>query len=329
MGRICFILLLALLIDRIFGDPQLIWRKIPHPIALFGTAINFFETRFNRQSMTPFQRKFYGCLTIATLLVIVFFIGFVFNILCLRLGFFGTILEAAIASIFLAQKSLVDHVLQVADAFRQRSLVKARNAVAMIVGRETDCLDENGVCRAAIESLAENSSDGVVAPAFWFLVLGLPGLFCYKMLNTADSMIGYKNNRYRDFGWGAARFDDVANYVPARLTAGMIIVALRLFNSYVAAKQAISVIKHDARFHRSPNAGFPECAFAGGLDIQLSGPRIYGGERVEEPFQNAGGKPPCPDDISRAIRLFRQSMAVLFSIVAILFVVATVSGIFS
>lgn len=324
MERLYFILLLALLIDRIFGDPRIIWQNIPHPIVLYGAAITFFDKRLNRKSVKPSLRKVYGCFAILILMTIVFFVGVFVSILLRQMGVLGTIVEAVLASIFLAQKSLVDHVSDVARAFQQRSLEKARHAVSMIVGRETDSLDENGVCRAAIESIAENSSDGVVAPAFWFLILGFPGLFCYKMLNTADSMIGYKNPRYKDFGWGAARLDDIANYLPARLTCGIIIVALYFFDTYAAAKRAFGVIMQDARFHRSPNAGFPECAFAGGLDIQLSGPRIYDGVRGEEPFQNVDGKQACPKDISRAIRLFQQSMTVLFFVILILFIITMV-----
>lgn len=322
MGRLCFVLLLALLIDRSIGDPDWIWRKVPHPVAAFGAGIKWFETRFNRKSMSPRRRKWFGITTILVLLLATFIIGLIIHALLLQLGFTGIIIEALVASIFLAQKSLVDHVGKVEQAFKQGSLVEARSAVSLIVGRETKKLGESAVCRAAIESLAENSSDGVVAPVFWYLILGLPGLFCYKLVNTADSMIGYKNERFKDFGWASARLDDVVNFIPARLTAFIVILTSGLFINRKAAEKAIDVVKKDARHHHSPNAGFPECAFAGALDVELLGPRIYSGKAVDEPFQNESGKMAGPDDIDRAIRLFNRSMDVLFLVILLLFLIA-------
>ena len=322
MGRLCFVLLLALLIDRLIGDPDWIWRKVPHPVAAFGAGIKWFETRFNRKSMSPRRRKWFGIIAILILLLASFVVGFFIHKLLLGLGGAGVIIEALVASILLAQKSLVDHVGKVEKAFKQSSLVEARGAVSLIVGRETKNLDESAICRAAIESLAENSSDGVVAPVFWFLILGLPGLFCYKLVNTADSMIGYKNERFKDFGWASARLDDVVNFIPARLTAFIVILTCRLFINRNAAEKALEVVKKDARHHHSPNAGFPECAFAGALDVKLLGPRIYSGEAVDEPFQNGSGKMAGPDDIDRAIRLFNRSMDVLFLVILLLFLIA-------
>ena len=324
MGRLCFVLLLALLIDRSIGDPDWIWRKVPHPVAAFGAGIKWFETRFNRKSMSSRRRKWFGITTILVLLLATFIIGLIIHALLLQLGFTGIIIEALFASIFIAQKSLVDHVGKVKKAFKQGSLVEARNAVSLIVGRETKNLDESAVCRAAIESLAENSSDGVVAPVFWFLILGLPGLFCYKLVNTADSMIGYKNERFKDFGWASARLDDVVNFIPARLTAFIVILTCGLFINREAAAKSLEVVRKDARRHHSPNAGFPECAFAGALDVKLLGPRIYSGKAVDEPFQNDSGKMAGPDDIYRAIRLFKRSMDVLFFIILVLFLIASV-----
>lgn len=324
MGRLCFVLLLALLIDRSIGDPDWIWRKVPHPVAAFGAGIKWFETRFNRKSMSSRRRKWFGIIAILVLLLVTFIIGLIIHALLLQLGFTGIIIEALVASIFLAQKSLVDHVGKVEKAFKQGSLVEARGAVSLIVGRDTKNLDESAVCRAAIESLAENSSDGVVAPVFWYLILGLPGLFCYKLVNTADSMIGYKNERFKDFGWASARLDDAVNFIPARLTAFIVILTSGLFINRKAAAKAIEVVRKDARHHHSPNAGFPECAFAGALDVKLLGPRIYSGEAVDEPFQNESGKMAGPDDIYRAIRLFKRSMDVLFFIILVLFLIASV-----
>ena len=324
MGRLCFVLLLALLIDRSIGDPDWIWRKVPHPVAAFGAGIKWFETRFNRKSMSSRRRKWFGITTILVLLLVTFIIGLFIHRFLLQLGFTGIIIEALVASIFIAQKSLVDHVGKVEQAFKQGSLVEARSAVSLIVGRETKKLGESAVCRAAIESLAENSSDGVVAPVFWYLILGLPGLFCYKLVNTADSMIGYKNERFKDFGWASARLDDAVNFIPARLTAFIVILTSGLFINRKAAAKAIEVVRKDARHHHSPNAGFPECAFAGALDVKLLGPRIYSGKVVDEPFQNESGKMAGPDDIDRAIRLFNRSMDVLFLIILVLFLIALV-----
>lgn len=322
MERLCFTLLLALLIDRSIGDPDWIWRKVPHPVAIFGAGIKWFEKCFNRKSMSSRRLKWYGLSALLILLLATFIIGFFIHMLLLQLGLAGIIIEALVASILLAQKSLVDHVGKVEKAFKQGSLVEARGAVSLIVGRETKNLDESAVCRAAIESLAENSSDGVVAPVFWYLILGLPGLFCYKLVNTADSMIGYKNERFKDFGWASARLDDVVNFIPARLTAFIVILTCRLFINRNAAEKALEVVKKDARHHHSPNAGFPECAFAGALDVKLLGPRIYSGEAVDEPFQNGSGKMAGPDDIDRAIRLFNRSMDVLFLVILLLFLIA-------
>ena len=324
MERLCFVLLLALLIDRSIGDPDWIWRKVPHPVAAFGAGIKWFETRYNRKSMSSRRRKWYGISALLILLLATFIIGLVIHLLLLELGIAGIIIEALFASTLLAQKSLVDHVGKVEKAFKQGSLIEARNAVSLIVGRETKNLDESAVCRAAIESLAENSSDGVVAPVFWYLILGLPGLFCYKLVNTADSMIGYKNERFKDFGWASARLDDVVNFIPARLTAFIVILTCRLFINRNAAEKALEVVKKDARHHHSPNAGFPECAFAGALDVKLLGPRIYSGKAVDEPFQNGSGKMAGPADIYCAIRLFKRSMDVLFFIILVLFLIASV-----
>ncbi len=274
--------------------------------------------------MSSRRRKCFGIIAILVLLLATFIIALIIHALLLQLGFAGIIIEALVASIFLAQKSLVDHVARVEKAFKQGSLDEARGAVSLIVGRETKNLDESAVCRAAIESLAENSSDGVVAPVFWYLILGLPGLFCYKLVNTADSMIGYKNERFKDFGWASARLDDVVNFIPARLTAFIVILTSGLFINRKAAAKSLEVVKKDARHHHSPNAGFSECAFAGALDVKLLGPRIYSGEAVDEPFQNESGKMARPDDIYRAIRLFKRSMDVLFLIILVVFLIALV-----
>jgi adenosylcobinamide-phosphate synthase len=201
------VLVLALMLDRIVGDPDVLWARLPHPIVLFGKAISRMETLFNRTELPGKSRRRNGMLVIAALLLIAVVAGVALHLFFALFGLAGILLEVLCVTVFLAQKSLADHVEAVASGLRQGGLDGGRKAVSMIVGRDPETLDEPAVCRAAIESLAENFSDGVVAPALWYLVFGLPGLLAYKMLNTADSMIGHKSERYVDFGWASARLD--------------------------------------------------------------------------------------------------------------------------
>lgn len=216
------------------------------------------------------------------------------------LSLLGPVIEVLIAAILLAQKSLVQHVQAVADALRL-SVADGRMMVARIVSRDTREMDREEVARAAIESAAENLSDGVVAPAFWFLIGGLPGIIAYKIVNTADSMIGYRTEKYEEFGWAAARLDDILNWIPARLTALLIALSSKRFGGWGA-------VRDDARLHRSPNAGWPEAAMARVLGIALSGPRSYDGERREMPFVNEDGVHEIgPDEIDAAIAILWRS----------------------
>ncbi len=265
------LLIAALLLDGVMGEPKWLWSRVPHPAVLMGRLIGWCDTRFNDGTRAR------GALVLAALVLAAGLAGWL--IAALPLGWLWSMLLAAI---LLAQRSLVTHVRAVADGLRY-GVNPGRRAVAMIVGRDTSALDESGVARAAIESAAENFGDGVVAPAFWFLVAGLPGILIYKLVNTADSMIGYRTPRHEAFGWAAARLDDVLNYIPARLTAGLIALAFW-------SARAVDVTLQDARLHRSPNAGWPEAAMAGVLDVALSGPRSYHGEMREFPFVNAGGE---------------------------------------
>ena len=265
------LLIPALLLDGVMGEPKWLWSRVAHPAVLMGRLIGWCDTRFNDGTRAR------GALVLAALVLAAGLAGWL--IAALPLGWLWSMLLAAI---LLAQRSLVTHVRAVADGLRY-GVNPGRRAVAMIVGRDTSALDESGVARAAIESAAENFSDGVVAPAFWFLVAGLPGILIYKLVNTADSMIGYRTPRHEAFGWAAARLDDVLNYIPARLTAGLIALAFW-------SARAVDVTLQDARLHRSPNAGWPEAAMAGVLDVALSGPRSYHGEMREFPFVNAGGE---------------------------------------
>ncbi|MGV2124236.1 adenosylcobinamide-phosphate synthase CbiB [Agrobacterium vitis] len=284
------ILALALVLDRVVGDPPWLWARLPHPVVVFGTCISAFDRLLNRPALADPLRKAGGVLTITLLLLVSLGVGYGLHRLFAALGFIGFLLEIAVTAVFLAQKSLLDHVKAVADGLLHEGLVGGRRAVSMIVGRDPDVLDEAGVARAALESLSENFADGVVAPAFWYGVLGLPGLLAYKMLNTADSMIGHKSERYVQFGWASARLDDLANWPAARLAGLLIVCAAGTGEGIATAKRCFTVMMADHGLHRSPNSGWPEAAAAGGLDVALAGPRIYAGDVVNEPMMNAAGQ---------------------------------------
>lgn len=310
------ILSLALLLDRFVGDPPQLWQRMPHPVVLFGKAISWGEKRWNNRNLAAAVLRRNGMWLTVGLVGVCVVLGLVLEFVLPFAGTAGAVAEILIVTVLLAQKSLADHVQAVALALREGGLEGGRRAVSMIVGRNPEHLDEGGISRAAIESLAENASDGIVAPAFWFLVGGLPGLFAYKMINTADSMIGHLNDRYRDFGRFAAKLDDVANYIPARLTGLLASLATAITKDRLSGREAFSVMRRDARLHRSPNAGWPESAFAGGLGLALAGPRQYGTEKVEGPMLNASGKRDAnADDIDAALHLFWSTMSLMTGLV--------------
>jgi adenosylcobinamide-phosphate synthase len=283
-------LAVALTLDRLVGDPHWLWAKLPHPVVVFGKAISFFEKQFNGKGLNDRDRRSYGVLTIIALLFGSVLFGWFFHRLLMALGPFGVILEVLIVAVLLAQKSLSDHVAAVSAGLRAEGLEGGRKAVAMIVGRDPNRLDRAGVSRAAIETLAENFSDGVIAPALYYAVFGLPGIFAYKMLNTADSMIGHKTPRYLQFGWASARLDDLANWPAARISA-LLIAGAALFQAGPrAARRSLTTAFSDSGLHRSPNSGWPESAMAGAIDVALAGPRVYAGETVSEPLQNGAGR---------------------------------------
>lgn len=312
------ILSLALILDRYVGDPPTLWRKVPHPIVLFGKAISWGEKRFNNHSLSVNALRRKGMWLTIGLVGACILLGVLIEKVLPFFGPVGAVIEIIIVAVFLAQKSLADHVLAVANGLRENGIEGGRKAVSMIVGRNPEHLDEGGVSRAAVESLSENASDGVVAPVFWFLIGGLPGLFAYKLINTADSMIGHLNERYRHFGRFAARLDDVANYIPARLTGLLTALAARVIFNKDIAKRAFTVMYRDARLHRSPNAGWPESAFAGALGLALAGPRQYGAEKVEGPMLNNEGKRDAnADDIDAALQLFWSVMTIMTALVVI------------
>lgn len=300
------LLLLALLLDAALGEPKWLWSRLPHPAVLMGRAVGFVDQRLNAGD----QRKAKGVAAMAGLGLLALSLGWLIRLV----PDFGA-LEVVVAAMLLAQKSLVQHVQAVADALRL-SLGDGRRAVAMIVGRDTGAMDPGAVSRAAIESAAENFSDGVIAPAFWFLIAGLPGLMLYKITNTADSMIGHRTPRYEQFGWAAARFDDVLNWLPARLTA--LIIAL-----VYGRAQSAAVIIRDAALHRSPNAGWPEAAMAVVLGLALSGPRSYGGVMTDFPYVYPEGRRDAgPGDIDASVAvLWRSWLACLAGVAALALIV--------
>jgi adenosylcobinamide-phosphate synthase len=295
------LLLAAMVIDAVFGDMPAVFAHIPHPIVLAGRAIGFLDRKLNRADRGDRRRRGRGIATVVILVGAAAALGWAAQWVC-RLHFAGAVVEAFAIAVLLAQRGLFLHVAAVANALMWGGLPAGREAVRHIVGRDPTSLDRHGIARAAIESLAENFSDGVVAPAFWYLLFGLPGLFAYKMANTLDSMIGHRSMRYRHFGWAAARFDDLLNLVPARLSG--VLLALASVFAEADPGRAVRTMLRDARKHRSPNAGWPEAAMAGALGLALAGPRQYVEGLVEDPWVGDGTPLATPTEITRALRLY-------------------------
>ncbi len=310
------IVVLAIAFDALTGDPDWLWRRLPHPVALMGSAINQLDRALNREQWSAARRRAAGCLTTGLLVAICGGLGLLLEA-TLGWTLLGQAAQGLVASILIAQRSLYRHVNRVASGFTGGGLAEARRAVSMIVGRDPEQLDTSGVSRAAIESCAENFSDGVVAPLFWLALLGLPGLFVYKVVNTADSMIGHHSPRHESFGWAAARLDDLLNLAPARLAAVLIALVAPIAGG--SATQAFNVVWRDASKHRSPNAGWPESAMAGALGLALAGPRRYGDRLVDDPFLNAGARMDAgPSDIRHALKLLMAACALEAAIYAAL-----------
>ena len=287
-------LAVALLADALLGEPAWLYRRLPHPVQAIGALVTALEARLLRPAAPAAQRRA-GILLLFLALTVTAAIGWALAA-TLRAVPLGWVAEGLAMSTLLAQRSLVDHVRAVADGLRA-GLAQGRAAVARIVGRDPERLDAPAVGRAAVESLAENLSDGVVAPLFWGLVAGLPGMLAYKAVNTLDSMVGHRNERYHAFGWASARFDDLVNLVPARLTGALLCLVGG------APRRSLRAMLRDAPRHRSPNAGWPEAAMAGALGLRLAGPRVYGGRLVEDAWMGDGTPDAGPDAIDRAITL--------------------------
>lgn len=308
-------LVAALIVDAVCGEPAVLYSRVPHPAALLGRLVTALEGQLLDVGDPPERQRRKGIGLLVLVAGSCLALGAAAQWLLLALPF-GELWLALVASTLLAQRSLVQHVQDVALGLR-RGLREGRLYVARIVGRDPDRLDQAGVGRAAIESLAENLSDGVVAPAFWFLIAGLPGLLAYKAVNTLDSMVGHKSERYLHFGWASARLDDLVNLVPARLTA-LLILAARHRLDLTALQEGWRKTVADAPHHKSPNAGWPEAAMAHALGLRLAGPRVYGGRQLEDAWMGNGRAAVGPDDIERAVGLAWQSWWVLLLLVVLL-----------
>ncbi len=301
------------MIELCAGYPQALLRAIGHPVTWIGRLIAALDRLLNRDTADPHWRRGSGIVAILLLLGIVGAIAFIVERELLRLPF-GLIAVAVVASTLIAQRSLHRHVADVADALERDGLAAGRVAVAKIVGRDPQTLDAAGVARAAIESLAENFSDAVVAPVFWMAIAGLPGAALYKAINTADSMIGHRTPRHEAFGWAAARLDDLVNLPASRLSALLLVAAA--LNKNASAAAAWRAVVRDAARHRSPNAGYPEAAMAGALGLSLAGPRVYGGVTIDDATMGDGRRDATAADIRRALTLYRYADAILIALVA-------------
>lgn len=314
-------LAIAVAADAILGEPGWLYRRLPHPVVAIGAVIGWADRRFNRASDSPARRRRQGALTAFFLVAGAFLLGWGLQALLLALPG-GPLWLGLVMSTLIAQRSLYAHVGDVASALELSGIEGGRIAVARIVGRDPERLDEAGISRAAVESLAENFSDGIIAPIFWGLLLGLPGMLAYKALNTADSMIGHKTPRHKAFGWAAARADDWVNLPASRLSALLLVLAA-LLQRGANASAAIPAVWRDARRHKSPNAGWPEAAMAGALDFAIAGPRVYHGQMVPDPWMNDGGRWQMnAADIRTGLALYLRACIILASLVVICAVIA-------
>lgn len=304
-------MLVAMAIDSVIGWPARLYAAIGHPVTWIGALIRRLDVALNHDSAADLPRRIAG--VCAAVLVIGCAGGLAWAVqAALPGGWLGIVIGGVLAWPFLAIRSMYAHVAAVAVPLQRGDLDDARFQVSMIVGRNTKVLDSAGVARAAMESLAENTSDGIVAPLFWGAVLGLPGIAAYKAINTLDSMIGHRTPRFLAFGWASARIDDLVNLIPARLT-GLVFALVS-----AAPRRALSVMWRDAGLHRSPNAGWPEAAMAAGLGVRLSGPRVYDGHVADEPWVNAGTPDPTANDLQRGLALYVRAMFVLAAALLVL-----------
>jgi len=307
-----WVMLGALTLEALVGYPKPIWRSIGHPVSWMGHVISFGESTLNSSGRYRIRDLVLGCSVLTFLITLAGGVSVGIVLLCQHIAW-GWAVQVVLCAALLASRSLHDHVLTVASALRQDGLAAGRDAIAQIVGRDPRQLDGAAISRAAIESLAENTSDGIVAPLFWGLIAGLPGVAIYKAVNTADSMIGHRNERYEWFGKSAARLDDLLNYIPARIT-GLLFVIIAATKRTTGASFAI--MWRDAPKHLSPNAGWPEAAMAGALGCRLGGPRNYRGADIPEgAWLGEGTEDICGDDILRALNLYKRTIFLIGSVV--------------
>jgi adenosylcobinamide-phosphate synthase len=317
--------LIAVVTEAAAGYPDSLYRRIGHPVTWIGALIAWCDKTWNSETLSYDERRWRGVYLLVLLLAVGIFSGLTIAAVLEALFYdiVAVLLCGVVGSSMLAQRSLYMHVAAVASALENDGIEAGRRAVSMIVGRDTGELDEAAVSRAAIESLAENFSDGVVAPLFWMIVAGLPGAIAYKAVNTADSLIGHKSERHLAFGWASARFDDLVNLPASRLSAFWFVLAAALSPGR-SPRRAIEVLRRDAGYHRSPNAGWPEAAMAGALGIQLSGPRIYDGVEVAERWVGEGCRDLAAGDIRAALDLFRAACGLQIAALVVLVVVSLV-----
>ncbi|TPQ26793.1 cobalamin biosynthesis protein CobD [Bradyrhizobium guangdongense] len=294
----------AMMVDALLGWPAVLFARISHPVTWIGGLIGYLDRNWNRSTDTSLIRRLAGLAAALLVIAICAGIGWILQGV-LPSGWSNILFVGLLAWPMVALRSLYDHVNMVATPLQSGDIDAARIAVAQIVGRDPATLDEAGIARAATESLAENASDGIVAPVFWGALLGLPGIFGYKAINTLDSMIGHRSERHLYFGWAAARIDDVANFIPARLTGFL----FGLVSQHI--KEALTCMVRDANRHRSVNAGWPEAAMAGALGVRLSGPRSYHGRVTAEPWLNETARDPRAADLRQGLRLYIRAMLVL------------------
>jgi adenosylcobinamide-phosphate synthase len=310
--------LCALLIEAAAGYPASLLDRVKHPVIWMGALLEYLERQLNDPSMPEEKRRLNGMIALAVLLAASLLPAIALQYTLLQLpGPIALVVLACLASTLIAQRSLYDHVAAVAEALDARGLDAGRKAVSKIVGRDTRALDEAGVARAAIESLGENFSDGVVAPCLWGVLLGLPGMAAYKAVNTADSMIGNRTPRHAAFGFAAAKLDDFLNLPASRLAALWIAIAAR-FHEDANVKQALETTRRDARNHRSPNAGWPEAAMAGALNLKLSGPRFYHGAPTDDAWIGQGKSEATTADIRRALELYKTACTMQIAALGVL-----------
>jgi adenosylcobinamide-phosphate synthase len=302
-------MLVALAVDAVLGWPGALFARIGHPVTWIGSLIGVVDARWNGPSDPPARRSLAGAAAALIVIALAAAVGWLLQ-WAMPSDWRAVVLTGVLAWPLVASRSLYDHVAAVRDPLAAGNIEMAREAVSMIVGRDPDQLEKAGIARAAIESLAENTADGVVAPLFWGALLGLPGIAGYKAINTLDSMIGHRNERHEAFGWAAARIDDVANFIPARLT-GFIFAFAGDLDKF---SRALSCMLKDGRRHRSPNAGWPEAAMAGSLGVRLCGPRLYDGKPANEPWLNGMGRDPESGDIAQALEIYIRAMLIVAAV---------------